>query len=99
MTTSTSTSKPISWGRPASLTQGGTITCELHAPPQTDTVLTQWILSSTRQHDGFVHLYREDTQAKLKTVSFFKAHAVNMGVHFSASGSGPHRQPKRSRVC
>ncbi|MBO0932104.1 type VI secretion system tube protein TssD [Fibrella aquatilis] len=76
-------------GRPASLTQGGTITVELHSPPQTDTVLTDWMLSPTRQHDGFVHLYREDSKAKLKTVSFFNAYCVDMGVHFSASGSGP----------
>ena len=76
-------------GRPASLTQGGTITCELHAPPQTDTVLTDWMLSPTRQYDGLVHLYREDTKAKLKTISFFNAYCVDMGVHFSATGSGP----------
>ncbi|MBO0932108.1 type VI secretion system tube protein TssD [Fibrella aquatilis] len=81
-------------GRPASLTQGGTITVELHSPPQTDTVLTDWMLSPTRQHDGFVHLYREDTKAKLKTTaaadrSFFNAYCVDMGVHFSATGSGP----------
>ena len=45
--------------------------------------------SPTRQHDGFVHLYREDTKAKLKTISFFNAYCVDMGVHFSATGSGP----------
>ncbi len=76
-------------GRPASLTQGGTITCELHSPDQRDNVLTEWMLSPTKQHDGFVHLYREDTKAKLKTIAFFNAYCVDMGVHFSASGLGP----------
>ncbi|MBO0931733.1 type VI secretion system tube protein TssD [Fibrella aquatilis] len=66
-------------GRPASLTQGGTITVELHSPPQTDTVLIVWMLSPTKQHDGFVHLYREDTKAKFKTISFFNAYCVDMG--------------------
>lgn len=78
-----------SLGRPASPTLGGTITVELHSPGQNDTVLTEWMLSPTRQHDGFVHLYRDDTKAKLKTISFFNAYAVGMGEHFSASGSGP----------
>ena len=78
-----------SLGRPASPTLGGTITVELHSPGQNDTVLTEWMLSPTRQYDGFVHLYRDDTKAKLKTISFFNAYLIDMGEHFSASGSGP----------
>ncbi len=78
-----------SLGRPASLTLGGTITVELHSPGQNDTVLTEWMLSPTRQYDGFVHLYRDDSPAKLKTVSFFNAYLVDMREHFSATGSGP----------
>ena len=78
-----------SLGRPASPTLGGTITVELHSPGQSDTVLAEWMLSPTRQYDGFVHLYRDDTKAKLKTISFFNAYLVDMGEHFSASGSGP----------
>ena len=76
-------------GRPASHTQGGTLTCELYTPDQRDTVLTNWMVSPTRQYDGFVHLYRQDSKAKLKTISFFNAYCVNMGVHFSATGSRP----------
>ena len=78
-----------SLGRPASPTLGGTITVELHSPGQSDTVLAEWMLSPTRQYDGFVHLYRDDTKAKLKTISFFNAYLIDMGEHFSASGSGP----------
>lgn len=75
-------------GRPASPVLGGTISCILSTPGQTDPFLMQWMLSPTMQQDGRVMLTNPESKSTLKTISFFNAYCTHMDISFMPGVNG-----------
>jgi len=73
--------------RPASPTQGGVFSLELNMPPGNDATLFEWMFSPTKILSGKLVLKRSDLDLTLKTIKFYNAYCVDMGIHFDGTTS------------
>ncbi len=72
--------------RPASPTQGGKITTELNTPDAGDPTLIDWMISPTKRLSGKVIYKRIDSNATLKTITFYDAYCVDLRQLFDGTG-------------
>ncbi len=73
--------------RPASPVQGGSFTIDLNMPPGEDATLFEWMFSPTKILTGKLVLKRSDFDTTLKTIKFYNAYCVGMGIHFDGTTS------------
>lgn len=73
-----------SLGRPASVTQGGTLTVEFNSTD--DKEVNEWMASPTMRLDGTVTYLQLVPKVPLRIISFVNAYCIDFHEHFDSSG-------------
>ena len=77
-------------GRPSSVTRGGMITCTIESTENTS--FFEWMTNSFENKAGEFTLYKRDSEATLKKLTFTEAYLVSYKEDFDSTGTNPLKE-------